>query len=377
MAKKKEAIEDDGSKSQLGAFLKTNKDDHYNFEEEVFYKSSSGSLKVDYHLDGGLTPGIHRFCGINEGGKTSAALEFMRNHLNDHKGSKGFFVKAEGRLSEKIKERSGVKFTTKAEEWEEGTCFVFESNIYDTVVDALRELVGKNPEKNKYFFIIDSVDGLITKEDNARDITDSYKVAGGANLMARLLQKMSIALSKRGHTAIFISQVRDNVKIDPYAPARKMQGKASGGNALQHYTNWVLEFLPRNNDDIILKDPKLKNVDADKNPAIGHMAKFLVHKSDNEKSRLTISYPIKYKRKGGGSVWVEREVVDMLIMMEYLNRAGAWFSFDDDLRAICEKSNFSLPEKIQGLDNVYSTLENDEELTKFLINYFKNLIAEG
>ena len=57
----------------MSSFLKNNEKDHYNFEEDHDYKISSGSLVVDYELGGGFGPGLHRFTGINEGGKTSEA----------------------------------------------------------------------------------------------------------------------------------------------------------------------------------------------------------------------------------------------------------------------------------------------------------------
>jgi len=63
------------SSEQLSSFLKTHKEDHYNYEETVEYKVSTGSLTLDIETGGGLGPGLHRFCGINEGGKTSEALE--------------------------------------------------------------------------------------------------------------------------------------------------------------------------------------------------------------------------------------------------------------------------------------------------------------
>ena len=44
-------------------------------EITIEYKVSSGSLNVDFELGGGLGPGLHRFIGMNEGGKTSEALE--------------------------------------------------------------------------------------------------------------------------------------------------------------------------------------------------------------------------------------------------------------------------------------------------------------
>ena len=80
MANKKTTATVD-SKSLLNNFLKNNKEDHFNFEEQVNYRVSSGSLEFDHHLDGGFGPGLHRFVGMNEGGKTSASLEVMKNFL--------------------------------------------------------------------------------------------------------------------------------------------------------------------------------------------------------------------------------------------------------------------------------------------------------
>ena len=145
------------SQEQLKSFLKNNKDSHYNFEPSIDYKVSSGSLLLDYFLSGGLGTGLHRFCGINEGGKTSCALQFMKNFLDQPKKRKGFYIKAEGRLSKEMIERSGVKFVFEEDQWVDGTCFVFESNIHETVFDAMRELVGKNDEKIQYFFLLASV----------------------------------------------------------------------------------------------------------------------------------------------------------------------------------------------------------------------------
>ena len=82
--------------------------------------------------------------------------------------------------------------------------------IYETVVEALRMLVGKNENKTKYCFILDSVDGLIAKGDMDKPFVDSKKVAGGAVIASDFMKRVSIALAKRGHMAIFISQVRFN-----------------------------------------------------------------------------------------------------------------------------------------------------------------------
>ena len=51
---------------QVLDFLKQHDGEHLNFKEEVFYKVSTGSLILDIETGGGLTPGLHRFCGVNE-----------------------------------------------------------------------------------------------------------------------------------------------------------------------------------------------------------------------------------------------------------------------------------------------------------------------
>jgi RecA/RadA recombinase len=363
------------SKSVLGSFLKEKKEDHYNFEEAVNYRVSTGSLNMDMQTGGGLGPGLHRFVGFTEGGKTSASLEVMKNFLNTVPNSKGFYIKAEGRLSDEMRTRSGVKFVFDADEWEAGTCFVFESNIYETVVDAMRKLVMYNEEKNKYMFIIDSVDGLIAKNDLDKTFEESTKVAGGAVIAANLMKKISIALTKRGHMAIFISQVRSDIKLDPYSSAPIRQTSATGGNALLHFANFIFEFEPRFEGDIILKDPAIKKADPVKNPIIGHYCKIYIKKSPNEKSKNRVSYPIKYGRKDGRSVWLEKEIVDMLMTWELISRSGAWYYTSDELRELAKKSGTELPEKFQGENAVFQFIENDEKLTKILHKYFVDMIV--
>ena len=362
------------SKNLVGNFLKNNKEDHFNYEEQVSYRVSSGSLEFDHHLDGGFGPGLHRFVGMNEGGKTSASLEVMKNFLKMPK-SKAVYFKAEGRLSDEMIKRCGVKFVSTHEEWEEGTCFVFESNIYETVVDLMRQLVSSNEEKNKYCFVLDSVDGLIKKADNAKTFEESSQVAGGANIAATFMKKMSIALGKRGHLAIFVSQVRADIKLDPYSKAPIRQTTATGGNALLHFANWIIEFEPRFGGDQILLNPSVKKMDPKTNPAIGHYAKVVVKKSPNEKTNTRISYPIRYGRTGGNSIWVEKEVVGTLEAWEFIKKAGAWISITEDFREVLSEGGFELPEKVQGENKLFSLIEDDSALCQYLVAYFKKMFS--
>ena len=358
----------------LKSFLSENKEHHYNFEDEIDYKVSSGSLKMDFELGGGLGPGLHRFIGINEGGKTSESLEVMKNFLKIPK-SRGFLVKAEGRLPMEMKNRSGVEFVSKEDDWKDGNCFVFESNIYETVVDAMRTLVMENEDQLRFCFIIDSLDGLITKDDLNKNFEDSHKVAGGALLGAKFMQKMSIALAKRGHMAIFISQVRADIKLDPYSKAPVRQTTATGGNALLHFANFILQFEPRFKKDLIIPHAS-QPIDPDKNPILGHNVKVTVKKSPNEKTNYTFEYPVRYGRTGGTSIWVEREIIDMLYLWDFIQKRGAWISFDSEFIELLHKNKFECPEKVQGENKLNSLLEDNPQLSAFLIDYFKKILCQ-
>lgn len=358
----------------LKSFLKENKEHHYNYEETIEYKVSSGSLNVDFELGGGLGPGLHRFIGMNEGGKTSEALEVMKNFLK-LPNCRGVYVKAEGRLPREMRDRSGVPFALAEDNWEDGTCFVFESNIYETVLDLMRVLISNNKNKTKYCFILDSLDGLIMKDDLKKDFQDAHKVAGGALLGAKFMQKMSIALAKRGHMAIFISQVRADIKLDPYSRAPIRQTTATGGNALLHFANYILEFEPRFKKDLILESPT-QPIDKDKNKILGHNVKITVKKSPNEKTNYTLQYPIRYGRVGGTSIWVEKELIDMLYGWEYVHKRGAWISVDESFLKLLKENGFEFPEKIQGEPKLSRALEEDPKLTEFLIKYFKDIICQ-
>jgi len=360
------------SKDVLNSLMIVNKDYHYNNEPEVDYLVSSGSLNLDVHLDGGFGPGVHRFCGVTEGGKTSEALEVVKNFLATIPDSKGLLIKAEGRLTPKMRKRSGIKFVFKAEEWEVGTCFVLETNVYETAVDYMRGLVMYR-SKEKYIFVVDSFDGLIKKDDLAKGSEDANKVAGGAVIASDFLKRVNLALTKRGHMGIFLSQIRDNIKIDPYAKTSPKIINGSGGNALNHYANYILEFQPRFNGDMIL--PNDKAPVSPTNQAEGHFCKVVIRKSSNEKTLMNLTYPIKYGRVGG-SIWNEKEVVDLLFSWGYMLRKGSWLSPTQDLKDILTKEGFEIFDTIQGEDKLFKYLMDNPKILAFLLKMFKEQIQD-
>lgn len=377
LPKNKEIEENDDKiltpEQQALNYLKANKENHYNFEEDSFIKIPSSSLILNGALGGGLCFGAHRFVGINSGGKTSCALDFMMNFLKEKNNRRGIYFRCEGRLSPELRIRTGVEFTLDPNLWSDGVCLIFDSNIYETVFGFIRDLIINNPNKVKYFFILDSLDNMVKKDDLAKPLEEASMVAGGALITSVFLKKTALALAKRSHIAIFVSQIRDEIKINQYQQTTQRQGKSSGGHAIEHNASTVVDFLARYNDDLIRENPGDRN-----SKIIGHKCKIRLIKTDNEKNLTEISYPICYGRKGGKSVWREYEIIDLLLMWSMLGRKGdkgAWFNFEEKILIELKQIDNEFPEKVQGLDNLRQVLEEKPIITDYLYTKFSNLLT--
>ena len=92
-----------------------------------------------------------------------------------------------------------------------------------------------------------------------------------------------------------------------------------------HYSDWILEFQPRYVKDIISTQP------GGKGDMLGHWCKVIFRKTPNEKTGIAVRYPIRYGRTNGKSIWVEYEVVDMLLTWDMAVAKGAWVTISDDL----------------------------------------------
>lgn len=376
MAKQKiEETETNNSNSTLEAILKENKDQHFNFQKRTDWKISTGSLLLDLAVGGYLSPSLIRLCGNSNEGKSPMTLEIVRNFLNTVPNSKCFWVLAEGRgLTKENTERCGLKFVYSADEWEVGTVFILESNVYELFIKCVKDLVKNNEKGICYAFVVDSIDGLQLSDDRDKEITENNKVAGCPALSKKMLQSLSLGMFKYGHLMILISQVTSEIKIDPYAKTANRGGGFSGGNALLHASDFIFEFKPTFDSDYILNDSKGKLSDGI-TKSIGKWAKVTLNKSAIETSRKhTITYPIKFGRKPSG-IWLEYEICDMLIVWKYIIKAGAWLTFDDRIISDLKEKNIELQKQHQGFDNLRKYLEENKNITDYFFDRFKNALG--
>lgn len=350
------------TKNLLQGFLEDNKEDHYNFVPNSPTKVSMGSLFLDAEI--ALTEGIHRFTGSAGAGKTSQALVVVRNFLADEPKRKALWVKAEGRLSENLIARSGIKFVYTAEEWEYGTCFVVESNTFEFIcklIDSTLTIFHENGIK--LAIVIDSVDGLKLKADANNDL-GSERTMGPQLIMKRFLIRESFPIIKYGAICIAISQVTATMTEKGDAPKLTSGG---GGNALLHWSNYILEFSPRWWGDNILEGGPNTKFDADKNPIVGHFATVKIKKTDKENENTTIKYPIKHGRTNGNSIWVEHELITFLKRWNMIESKGPWTNFTPELIKDAEiELKITIEPKHQGFNNFLNYLESTPALVKYL-----------
>jgi RecA/RadA recombinase len=387
------------AEAQLTKFLNANKDEHFNYVEDANYAVSTGSLNLDAEL-GLLGPSLVRLVGPSASGKTSFAFGVTKEFLATVPGSRAVYIKAEGKLSADLKERTGLTFITDPKLWADGTVFVFESNVYEVVISLIRELITNNPQNHRYAFILDSMDGLILREDAAKTVDQNVRVAGAPKITKEFLQKVSVAMTKRGHLCFFLGQVSAEIKLDPYAkgPPRLVPG--AGGSAVQHFASHVLEFQNWYEGDLILEKPE-ERLNRMTNKALGHICKVKINKTDREKRYVTVEIPIKHSQTGGGSIWREREIADALLMWQLVTKTnpnppepkkgkeepakdkkgGSWLYFAPSLVSDLEKAGMELSKdergsvKIQGMNQLYDLLESRKDVSDYLFNRFRAMVG--
>ena len=115
--------------------------------------------------------------------------------------------------------------------------------------------------------------------------------------------------------------------------------------------------------------------DIKKNKILGHYAKVIIKKSPNEKTNLSIHYPVRYGRADGTSIWKEYEVLDLLLENGMMEKKGAWITSHEEMREEMKEHDIECPEKFQGRNNLFKFLEENKEFTDYWFNKFKNIFA--
>lgn len=367
----------DISSSILKNFLNKNKDHHFNSRKEFYgYKVSTGSKRLDTRMGGGFGPGIHRIGGASEGGKTSLCIDVVANAFETIPNCKCFYIKAEGRLSENIQKRRGLKFVTSADEWDNHTVFVYKSNVFEPTLQIITDLI-KETEDTVIIFIVDSVDGLNRSEDIFKNYNEANQVAGTPMLLKIFCKRMSLPITELGHMLFLITQISADIKIG-YAKETQKTVAGSGGNAAIHFPDWILQMEPTlQGDYITLSGETSENqINPNVNPILGHWAKVMIKKSSNESTGYKIRYPVRHGVVGKSAVWNEYEIAEFLKEFQFISKGGAWMNFADIAIQKMEEAGLQdVPVKVNGAKALQKLLDDRQDITEFWLNYYSNILS--
>jgi hypothetical protein len=367
------------SQDILGEFLNEHKNEHFAFIQPKHTRISTGSLILD-SLVAVRSGGVVRLVGKGaELGKSSEAFVLADNFMKTMPKAKVLYIKAEARLTPEIIARSGLKWVFTSAEWVEGTVFCYPCNVFENMAELLEKVLPQMYEAGEHLgVIIDSLDGLMLRADRTKDLwstkAESPKVAGVPLLTKLLFRRLGLPITHYDVLMMVTGQFSADIKLDPYSAGVPRQADSAGGNAIAHQSDYVFEYLPRYQGDMILEDPTQKP-DYQKNKTVGVYATLTIKKSGTDVTGTRVRIPIK-KGRVGNAIWVEREIVEMMLGWELITKAGSWLSIDAKVRAeIEEATGVKLPEKVQGLDKCYTMLETEPKATQFLFDKFCSLIS--
>lgn len=370
-SKNKEEEQQPSTNDLLETLMAEHKEDHFNDIEASHKFVTSGSITLDQYVKARSGGVIRLVAKTPESGKTSQCFVFADNFMKTMPKAKTLYVKAEGRLSPELQERTGLTFVTKPSEWVYNSVFVLSSNVFEPIADIILKLSKEMFDKGEHLcVIIDSLDGLILKNDKeTKGISGDGKVAGVPKLTKLLFRHLALPITHYDMLLLITGQYSADISLDPYAPKQVRLGDASGGNSIPHQCDYILQYLPRYQGDYILENPNEKP-DPVSNKILGVWATVEIKKSAADTSGVKVKIPIR-KGRVGSAIWVEKEVVDMALAYDLIKRAGAWFSFDPELIKEAKEAGIEIKEKVQGLNGVYEYIETDKKLFEWLLAKFK------
>lgn len=192
---------------------------------------SSGSILLDLALGGGWAKGRLALAqGAEKSGKTSIACLAIAEAQENEPEKENIIIDLEQSFNPKWAEKLGVDVNKLLISQPDAPA----EKVYDMIEHLLKT-------KKFAYIVLDSMDGLITKEEMEEDDWEKEgRVGGTSKLNSKAMRKLinSGLLAESGTTLLFIQQLRD--KIGGFS-LYGTPTTSSGGRAVRHASSQTVE----------------------------------------------------------------------------------------------------------------------------------------
>lgn len=290
---------------------------------------SSGSLALDVALGiGGYPRGrVVEIYGPESSGKTTISLHAIA--AAQQAGGTAAFIDAEHALDPAYAKNLGVDtenlLLSQPDTGEQGL----------EIVDALVSSGAID------IVVVDSVAALVPRAEIDGEMGDSH-VALQARLMSQAMRKLSGTISKTNTTVIFINQIREKVGVMFGNPE-----VTPGGRALKFYSSVRVE---------------VRRAESIKEGAemIGNRTRLKIVKNKVAPPFKEAMVDLMY----GKGISQVGEIVDMAADKDIINKAGSWYSYEEDRLG-------------QGRENAKTYLEEHPEIRAEIEQLVRNAYGVG
>ena len=256
---------------------------------------STGSLGLDTALGiGGIPKGrVIEIYGPESSGKTTLTLHAIAECQKA--GGVCAFIDAEHALDVTYAKNLGV---------DTDNLLVSQPDFGEQALEILETVVRSGAVD---LVVVDSVAALTPKVEIDGDM-DDMQVGVQARLMSKALRKITGILHKMNTTVIFINQIRMKIGMTGYGSPET----TTGGNALKFYSSVRLD---------IRRIASLKQGEE----VIGNRTKVKVVKNKVAPPFKVVEFDIMF----GEGVSKMGEIIDYGVKLDLIDKAGAWFSYND------------------------------------------------
>ena len=287
----------------------------------------TGSIGLDIALGiGGIPKGrVIEIYGPESSGKTTLSMHCIAEAQK--KGGIAAFIDAEHAFDKSYAEKLGI---------DTENLLISQPDNGEQALEIAEHLIRSGAID---IIVIDSVAALVPKGELEGEMGDS-KMGLQARLMSQAMRKLTGAIHKSGCACVFINQLRQKIGVMFGNPET-----TTGGNALKFYSSVRMDIR------------RIGQIKDNPDSVMGNRTKVKVVKNKVAPPFKVVEFDIMY----GKGISKSGEIIDLGVEMNIIQKAGSWFSYNENKLA-------------QGRDSAKQIIEDNPELMKELESKIKEKI---